>query len=194
MPDVISKSLLDRVNQALQDGEKLLWTGQPDPGVMVRKQRAAIAIGLFVDLAMIPLCLQLFFKHHDQDDLAIKIIAVALILIPLFLTYCVVFWARVAASATVYAITDKRVLIFEPNKLVEFNVLPSLDITKTKAGQFDLIFENLQLQGRQGYYYKPIGFFGIRDGEQVESLLLKTFEPVRVRHTPAQPTDTWHLN
>lgn len=194
MPEVISKSLLDRVNQALQDDEKLLWTGQPDLGVMVRKQRVAIIAGLCIDLAMIPICLQIFLRRQEQDDLLIKVIGVAIILVPLFLTYCVIFWSRMAASETVYAVTNKRALIFEPNKLVEFNVITSLDITRDGAGKADLIFEKLQLQGRHGYYNKPIGFFGVSDGDNVEAILAKTFEPARVRHTPARESDTWDLN
>lgn len=194
MPDVISKSLLERVNQALQDGEKLLWTGQPDPGVMVRKERPAIFVCLFVTLGMVPISIKLFFKHFEQDELVVKAIAVAIVLVPLFLTYCVVFWARMAALATVYAVTNKRALIFEPNKLVEFNVITSLDVTSAGAGRADLVFENLQLQGRSGYYNKPIGFFGVNDGDNVETILSKTFEPARVRHSPARESDTWNLN
>ncbi len=194
MPDVISKSLLERVNQALQDGEKLLWTGQPDPGVMVRKERPAIFVCLFVTLGMVPISIKLFFKHFEQDELVVKAIAVAIVLVPLFLTYCVVFWARMAALATVYAVTNKRALILEPNKLVEFNVITSLDVTSAGAGRADLVFENLQLQGRSGYYNKPIGFFGVSDGDNVEAILAKTFEPARVRHNPAKESDTWNLN
>ncbi len=194
MPEVISKSLLDKVNQALQDGEELLWTGQPDPRVMVRKQRPVIIAGLLLDLAMVPICLQLFLKHYDQDDLLIKIIGVVIILVPLFLTYCAVFWARVAASETVYAVTNKRALIFEPNKVVEFNVITSLDIAAYGAGKADLIFEKLQLQGRHGYYNKPMGFMGVSDSDEAERILLKTFEPARVRHNPARESDTWNLN
>ncbi|MBK9205419.1 MAG: hypothetical protein IPL73_23945 [Candidatus Obscuribacter sp.] len=194
MPDVISKSLLERVNQALQDGEKLLWTGQPDPGVMVRKERPAIFVCLFVTLGMVPISIKLFFKHFEQDELVVKAIAVAIVLVPLFLTYCVVFWARMAALATVYAVTNKRALIFEPNKLVEFNVITSLDVTSAGAGRADLVFENLQLQGRSGFYNKPIGFFGVNDGDNVETILAKTFEPARVRHNPAKESDTWNLN
>jgi hypothetical protein len=194
MPEVISKSLLDKVNQALQDGEKLLWTGQPDPGVMVRKQSPAILACVFITLAMVPLSLQLFFKHFEQGELVVKAVAVAIVLVPLFCLYCVKFWSEVATSETVYAITDKRALIFEPNKVVEYNVITSLDITTDGAGKADLVFEKLQLQGRHGYYNKPMGFMGINDSDEVERVLLKIFEPARVRHNPARESDTWDLN
>lgn len=194
MPEVISKSLLDKVNQALQDGEKLLWTGQPDPGVMVRKQRLTIIACLVMTLGLAPLALQMIFKHFEQDELVVKAVGVAMILVPLFAIYCVIFWARVAASETVYAVTNKRALIFEPNKLVEFNVITSLDVTSAGAGRADLVFEQLQLKGRSGYYNKPMGFFGVSDGDKVEAILAKTFEPARVRHNPAKESDTWHLS
>jgi hypothetical protein len=180
--------LATRVEEELESGERLLWTGQPRPGRFFLQSLPAFLFGIPWTMFAVfwtLLASGMFFGQDapgpegpgGQESMGLfALFGVPFILIGLGLLSSP-FWAHRKAKRTVYAITEKRALIFEGGmgtKVRSFaaSALDSLERTERADGSGDIVFERQYYRGHKGgQRVRTIGFLGIRAVREVEQLL-----------------------
>jgi hypothetical protein len=181
-------SIQQVVSSELEQGEKLLWVGQPNPA---RAGRQAIGIAifgipwtLFALFWMAGASGMLFHSAGPPDAFGI--------LFPLFgLPFVLIgfgmlsapFWASRKALTQVYAITDKRAMIIDggrSRKVQSFTRADMCDIERTELanGSGDLMFaQRIRTSSNSsGTTTTSIGFYGIPEVRAIEKLMLDTFK------------------
>jgi len=164
------------VQGELSADERIVWVGQPSPFALVRMRWQMAAFGLFMTFfALFWLATTLFFVGSATENgppLAI------LVMFPLaglavlggglyFLSTPLRYWRK--AKRTVYAVTDRRVLIVEPGRVQSFEPgdLQQLERQDKGNGRGNLIFREeqgnlmLAMYTFSGSGSLKIGFFGI---------------------------------
>lgn len=173
---------------ALEPGEQLVWADRPDPRVLARARLPQVIRG-GLGLAVIAAFLWLSFIPNWPGGLRGVLFALFLLAVTLYSLWLVVQprVARRAAGHTVYAITDRRLLIleqwprprlrsFDPAELDETQVAPN--IASGPAGPLGtVVFIHRKLpwwQRSAGGSYRLEAFFGIaeaaRVAERIEAL------------------------
>jgi hypothetical protein len=189
---VDEQALRNEVTPQLHPGEKLLWVGKPMP------LRAMLAGGnLFGAVAAVLMVgFMLFFFNSVRFNFSMSRGASSEIfslfnLFPLILiafglfTVAKPIYDFLMAGRTVYALTDQRALIIKPvlsggRKVESYTETEGIERHDIADGKGDLVF-----QREMSIYYsnrrrrvrsRKIGFFGIPNVQQVEAMMLRTFD------------------
>ncbi|GAB4375466.1 MAG: hypothetical protein Kow00114_38660 [Kiloniellaceae bacterium] len=171
-----SQDPLSVARAALQPGETLLWADRPDPRVLARARLpqcirgvlGLVVIGGFLGLSFIP------DWPEGLRGLLLGLFVAAALAYALWLAAAPLLASREAAQ-TVYAVTDRRVLVladwprrrwqtFGPGDLDEILVAPAL------PGLGTVVFVNRKLPWWRrglGNNYRIEAFFGIPDAQEV---------------------------
>jgi len=171
-----SQDPLETARAALQPGETLLWADRPDPRVLARARLPQTIRGV-LGLVVIGGFLWLSFIPDWPGGLRGVLFAIfigAALLYALWLAAAPLFAPR-AAAQTVYAVTDRRVLVLEdwPRQRRRAFGPADLDdtlVTTTAPGLGIVVFVNRKLPWWQrglGNNYRIEAFFGIADAQQV---------------------------
>lgn len=172
-----SQDPLETARAALQPGETLLWADRPDPRVLARARLpqtirgvlGLVVIGGFLWLSFIP------DWPGGLRGLFFAVFIAAALLYALWLAVAPLFAQRAAAN-TVYAVTDRRVLVLEhwPRQRRRAFGPGDLDdtlVTPVAPGPMGIVvFVNRKLPWWQrglGNNYRIEAFFGIADAQQV---------------------------
>ena len=171
-----SQDPLETARAALQPGETLLWADRPDPRVLARARLpqtirgvlGLVVIGGFLWLSFIP------DWPGGLRGLLFAIFIGAALLYALWLAAAPLLASRAAAN-TVYAVTDRRVLVLEhwPRQRRRAFGPADLDdtlVTTAAPGLGIVVFVNRKLAWWQrglGNNYRIEAFFGIADAQAV---------------------------
>ncbi|MGD1879623.1 MAG: hypothetical protein ACFB13_19235 [Kiloniellaceae bacterium] len=168
---------LETARAALESGEHLLWADRPDPAVLARARLPEVLRGLlglvviagFIWLSFIPNWPGGFRGLLLGVFIAIAIgYALWLLAAPLV--------AQRAAGRTVYAVTDRRVLVredwpFKRHRAFGPAALDDTLVTSTAiSGLGSVVFVNRKLPWWQrglGNNYRIEAFYGIAEAQQV---------------------------
>ncbi|MGJ3239593.1 MAG: hypothetical protein ACFE0Q_12865 [Anaerolineae bacterium] len=187
----IPQHILERIESELIEQEDLLWAGQPNPMRFLTKRpdRTHPILSVLIGLELVLLA---GVALVGNTPLLIGV------LIGLVLTAVLGgLWQQFDnADNTFYAITNKRALVIEGQRVVSFGHedLQSIERRMHGNARGDIIFRETVVTDRVPFAYGLLprrtteehGFFGVEHPEQVELLLLRTF------HHPA-PIDTQRL-
>jgi hypothetical protein len=170
------------VEQQLIGGERILWTGQPDPGRHFdRSDRFLIpfsilwgGFAIFWEAAVI------------QDGWGFGVVwGIPFVAMGLYFIFGRFFVKARKKRRTHYAVTDRRVLSVErggPTRATFLDLIPTINATVRNDGSGTAIFGNtswmqnsyantgLDFFGR-GYDTEAVGFYDIRDARQVVDLV-----------------------
>jgi hypothetical protein len=143
----------------LDNGEKLLWSGQPKQGLRFQTR----------DIFMIPFSLMwggfaIFWEimalgifhipHQNHEPKAVGLIAwifplwgVPFVAVGLYMIFGRFFYDAASRQKTYYGITDQRLIIlktlFSRNiASFDYGTLPSLNLTERRDGSGDILFGN----------------------------------------------------
>ena len=171
----------------LESGERLLWVGGPDP-----KRMFISSLGMWIlGIPITAISLEWTWtaaglnRGHAQDfDLVFVVGGVPFILIGIAVL-CAPYGAARNAKQTVYAITDKRVLIIEGGntRRVESYTAQDIGILKRKEradGSGDLAFAQATLESSESIRIVDIEFVAIPQVRSVEAILRNTFKKEQV--------------
>jgi hypothetical protein len=193
--DDLPAPLASRVQAELRSGERLVWTGQPVP---TRFARPAIGLVLFgipwtafavfwivmasgMMFGGIGLAGNGFFACFPLFGIPFVLIGIGLLTSPL--------WMRRKARQTVYALTDRRAIIWAAGWFggVEVRSYTGEGLGKMVRrdypdGTGDLVFEEVVSVGRDSDGYMRTrrterGFIAIREVREVEELVRRTLLP-----------------
>jgi len=167
------------VQAELNDKETLLWTGQPKPGRMAVK---ALPITLFAIPFTAFAVFWMFgasgfkfppdfskggFSFFPLFGLPVLFIGLSMLCSPL--------WKMRAAKRTIYALTDRRAIIFSrgwKTNIRSFSANRLQDLTRRQRsdGSGDIVFKKEISYNNQGNNMpvQEIGFFGIDNVKEVE--------------------------
>jgi hypothetical protein len=177
------------VNDAISPGEKLLWSGRPNPKRVMMQLDSLILVVFSIPwtaFALFWVYAAAGFKIPDFSKAGFEVLfplfGVPFVLIGFGLMFSPL-WKYLKAKQTIYVITDKRCLIIVNNpraKRVEV-ILPqemgNFEIKERVDRTGDLIFarENYVNQNGQSNV-KQNGFWGIPEVRDVEQILENTFK------------------
>lgn len=174
---MLPEKLQALLNQELQPGETLRWSGQPCPGRHVRRAIPISFAGIVV--AIIGLACANGFKIPDlrHGNITLTFFSAIPLLVALILLLAPL-WSYLCARHTVYAVTSNRALILHPGLCGNIKIRslgPGIlhDIIRTQKpdGSGDLVFVHDTANPKDQKHAVPIGFFGIPDVREVERLL-----------------------
>jgi hypothetical protein len=159
----------------LKAGENLLWVGQPDPLRYALQGTLPTTLFGFVFTAG-PLFLAFINGSFPVGLMIFLLIGLVIMSVPL--------WAYRDARQTVYAVTDKRLLIitgggspsvqsFDDSS---FGSIGKIEPVERSNGSGDIVFSQKvhryrDSDGHSCTSIEPIGFFGIPDVRSVEKLV-----------------------
>lgn len=188
--DNIPPQIYERVENELLAGEDLLWVGLPGSRLKLQgvPQRArAAAVTLFT--VCIGTGVTLLLARTGPRVLPLMALLMVLGLLIAFL----VWQLNRLSRGTIYAVTDRRVLILHPGGRARSygpQDLRGIERREKPDGSGDLIFN----PGSESTIEAPVGFFGIEHVRQVEALLLETFRPgpdeAKSKHNPLYDDDS----
>lgn len=190
LPDGLTDDSRDRLLRELDEGEELLWVGQPVPAKMLKK---ALPSTLFA----IPwTAFAVFWTVGAATGGGLfGLFGVPFILIGLGM-FATPLWAWRDAQRTVYALTTRRALVLAPSSLSLSPVksvlqvtsfprseLATLSRTEASDGSGDLVFHEVTRTDSEGSSRtERRGFLAVADVQRVERLL-------RARLLPDTPAD-----
>ena len=177
--------LREMVDRELRPGETVRWVGQPGPSRMVRKAWPLQAFGLlgtlFVASAVIALLVTILVSPtYDIYSLLLIFASLSILSEPLGI--------RRRARSTVYVLTNKRAIVFEPRLMGKAirsfapEELGSLRRTEDAHGRGDLVFardDSVNLPrvrysrdtGTPDPNSREVGFMEIPEVKRVERLV-----------------------
>jgi hypothetical protein len=182
------------VRAELRDGERLLWAGQPRPGRFARLAWLDVIFGIPWTLTMIALLAFLIYTNLQDAPRAQPAAprwAGLVVLIPFLLIgfahLSAPYWAKRRARRTVYAITDRRVIVWEGKKFrpAKVHSLSPAELTRLhrvehSGGVGDLIFDDCgEVRHWTGSSRKFVAIDGVREVEDLvrTALLAREGEP-----------------
>ena len=163
----------------LKAGENLLWVGQPDPlRYALQGTLPTTLFGLVFTAG--PLFLAFINGSFPVGLMIFLLIGLVIMSVPL--------WAYRDAKQTVYAVTDKRLLIitgggsrsvqsFVDSRIVKVDSrIGKIESVERSNGSGDIVFAEKvsryrNSDGHSCTSIEPIGFFGIPDVRSVEKLV-----------------------
>lgn len=137
------EDLVDKFRDELNPGEKIIWTGQPQQGFMLRP----------ADALMIPFSLMwggfaIFWEFTavlGGAPFFFMLWGIPFVLVGLYMIFGRFFVDTAQRGKTYYALTNERVLIisglFTQNlKMLKLQMLPEINITTSDNGKGTIIF------------------------------------------------------
>jgi hypothetical protein len=179
-----------KVDAELAPGERLVWVGQPLPGLYRLRSIPLLIVGVFflgftvlwfgMSLGMGAFAVGAgegmggLFACFSLFGLIPAVVGVLLVTSPL--------WMASVARKTVYALTDKRAIIWEPSLFSAVQVrsyaasgLGAMTRNERGDGSGDLVFEEYYTYNRNGGSTRQQrGFLGIDRVRDVETLVRQT--------------------
>ncbi|NLX09817.1 MAG: hypothetical protein GXY36_09195 [Chloroflexi bacterium] len=187
------------VEPELFEDEELLWAGRPRPARLAMKSLPTFLFGgfwLMIVLFIFGVQGFVFYSGGFSPRVFVGPGMCFGLIIPFFLLIGVgmllaPLWGYYKGSRTVYALTDRRVIVIEPSWTTSVKSYGPQDIDFIERrthgdGSGDIIFayeeRRRRSRGAGGHYRTrtytvPIGLFGIPDAFEVEALMLDTFRP-----------------
>jgi len=188
-PDLIQENI---INNKLQDGEEILWTGRPNPERFNRiSNRFHLGIA-FILFSCIFLTLAYSIVSHNKIDFPFQLIPIIFMIIGIA-QITPYFIEKINAAKTVYIITNRRILIVvgHADSGVESyysSSIRELERREYQNGEGDILFgspderDDLSPKVLMGYSTTriiapqlPTGIYGIRDAKEVENLIARIF-------------------
>lgn len=164
----------------LDAGETLLWQGAPDPARLAQRNLWQAAFGgCFTCFALFWMGGAFFISSMIAGATGWRLLSA----FPLFgLIFLVVglgllfspLTAMKRGSSTVYAVTDRRLIVLESGKVLSYSPsdLQTLERRDTPDGRGDLVFQRRTSYSSEGHSsVREIGFFGIPNPREVERLV-----------------------
>lgn len=175
-PPVVDPHMQEYLSTQIGDGERVLWAGTTNaPGRM----RRLIPFGILC-LFMMFFCGGLFLLMDNPSKVFLAVVSMLVWAgIP-----AVVAWGQSDhLRRTLYAITDRRVLILSVGKPKKTESYPPEKLefirpTVRKGGRGDIYFIELRGKGSRRYMRFKHGFLDIVDVEQVADLMRRIFPTV----------------
>jgi len=178
-PD-LSSDLAARVASELDPAERLVWAGQPRLDLMTRSAFLLVPCGIvFTAFALIWIVLAAFLSAGIMAPCGLPFVAVGILLMgsPI--------WLRWRARQMIYALTDRRALVWEPAWWGTVTVraytaagLGRMSRTERADGSGDLVFEEFTTvsNGTNGTtsHTTRRGFLAIDHVREVEDLVRRT--------------------
>jgi hypothetical protein len=174
----LPSTLADRVEAELADDERLIWAGQPRPDLMVRSAACCLVpFGLLFGGLPLVGTIVVFIAGAPVFLLfgAAPFVGLGIFLI------CSPLWLRRKARNTVYALTDRRAIIWDAGWYGAFVVrsyassgLGRIARRERADGSGDLIFEDYPTRGSTKEGATCQGFLCIDHVREVEDLVRRT--------------------
>ncbi|HVW21819.1 MAG TPA: DUF3592 domain-containing protein [Opitutaceae bacterium] len=172
------------LQDSLEPGEVVRWSGAPVPLRLVRRVLPASAVALVFIGALGAMVFQGRAPGAPPPLRLLVFSPVLLVLLGL------PAWTHFAARRTIYAVTSRRALIAEPQlfggpRIRSFAPpFPAVEAGGRRPdGGGDLIFGAVSVRGRRGTRRQPIGFYGAADLGAAERALRA------LPAAPAAPSD-----
>jgi len=160
----------------LEPGEALHWADRPNTEILVRAKRPQVLRGL-LGLAIITLFFWLSFLPNWPDGAKGQLLAAFLVVAVAYCCWLVAapLVARTAASGTVYAVTDRRVLVWETWPRRRLRVFRPKDLDEAEVvaaapGLDTVVFVHRKLpwwERSAGGGFRIEAFYGVAEGEGV---------------------------
>lgn len=170
------------VDAELQYGETVLWVGKPAPSRIALQNREALVTGVLALAALAVIIIGfpgVYVFNLLFFGCAFPWVALLFVLLPVY------YFMRpvtdyLAAERTIYAVTNRRVLIIKPRlggRIVQsYNRIENVERRDLSGGKGDLFFASETQATRAGVGYRvrtrKVGFFGIPNPREVEQLML----------------------
>lgn len=178
----IPKDILERVENELLTEEQLLWVGLPGKKSNIDMTVKATIAGLVGTLMLGMFAFLLVARNSGSLWLTTSTIPIVLLLIGLAFF---AIRAQTRNQADLYAISNRRAMIFSRNKVQSFgkNDLRFIERQMNRDGTGNILFDREYYQSVTMAGTTPvtthrseeIGFFGIENPSEVEALMLETF-------------------
>jgi hypothetical protein len=177
----VPPDLADRVAGELFPDERLVWIGQPRLDLAVRPAYFQVPCGIVITgmaLVWIVVAIQIAAGIAAPCSLPFIAVGVLLIVSPV--------WLRAMARKTVYALSDRRAIIWQPSWFGRVTVesftasgLGQMSRTERPDGSGDLVFQVYTTgYGEQAQTVRR-GFIGIDRVRDVEQMVRKTLQAGR---------------
>src|SRR5437660_832775 len=139
----LSSELATRVANELDAGERLVWAGQPRVDLAMRSAFLLVPFGVvFTGFALIWILVAGVMSAGLMVPCGLPFVAVGILLM------ASPVWLRRRARQTIYALTDRRAIVWEPGWLGAATVrnytaagLARMSRTERADGSGDLVFE-----------------------------------------------------
>jgi hypothetical protein len=174
----VPPDLADRVAGELSPDERLVWIGQPRLDLAVRPAYFLVPFGVFFTgfaLVWIVVATLITFGIMAPCGLPFVAVGVGLIVSPL--------WLRAIARKTVYALSDRRAIIWQPSWFGRVTVqsftaagLGQMSRTERQDGTGDLVFQVYTTGFGEDAQTVRRGFMGIDRVRDVEQLVRNTLQ------------------
>ena len=180
----------------LLPGEDLLWVGRPKPRHMVMGRTTAgnkgVMLSILLGLQLLGMMAFIFTSRAGGATATSSstpiILPILIFLMILGIAVALPLWKMNQGKNTVYAITDRRILMISGNSVQSFGG-QDIQFVRRKMhrdGTGNITFRT-DTSSSMGYYggglfasrnqNKDVGFLGISDPHEVEALMLDTFRP-----------------
>ena len=186
--EALPEWLVARLRAELRPGETLVWTGRPIPAVAARGAWIFSIVGGVMLIPMVVMAV-VFGGIFLAVALLAKSACFLLFLLPFFGVLMIIvgivalmpFLARRQAGNTVYALTDRRAIIWQKGPFA-FHVrsfareqLQEFQRSERPDGTGDLIFEQVPWRDGHGHQQvRCVGFTSIARVRDVEELIRAT--------------------
>lgn len=187
----VHSTVYEQIEAELLSGEDLLWVGQPHSSSLIDFVRSGSGFAFVIIGLLICVILGLLVAMSRQSIAPIAgLFIVGTVVVCSIIGLIITLLSNaIRARNTIYAITDRRVLIMSGRRLQTVRSYGEQDIQfieRTMRGKTcgDLIFK--REPHRNAAYYGdgiygsgmvnvPVGFFNIDNVRQVEAILFETF-------------------
>jgi hypothetical protein len=168
--------LADRVAAELSPDEKLVWVGQPRLDLAVRPAYLLVPCGIvFTGMALVWVVVAFLITFGLLAPCALPFVAVGVVFI------ASPVWLRGLARKTVYALTSRRAIIWQPSWFGRVTVqsftalgLGQMSRMERPDGSGDLVFQVYVTGFGENAHTERRGFMAIDNVKDVEELVRKT--------------------
>jgi len=190
----IPKPILEKIENELLAGERLLWAGIPGRH---RAPNPMMLMSLIAGLvALLGAGITIFFYKGG----AIVAVLPAIIIIMVALAGLSITLQQYSKPQA-YAVTNRRAIILSKKSVQSFGPqeLQSIERKMNRNGTGDIIFrkEYYKRPTIAGTVYvesrsiEPIGFLGVENPVELEALILETFQPEDANHKRLEILDSY---
>ncbi|MBI4533228.1 MAG: hypothetical protein HY711_04705 [Candidatus Melainabacteria bacterium] len=164
------------VESKLKPGEKLLWSGSPDPKCIMKQSLPVVMLIALASIASLTVCFLLYvFKVLAPEDLALNatifyLLVGSLILGDALCCFVLLRSRYIGAQRTLYVVTSDRVLIVKCDKSndivsLAYENVKDVQVFGEKARKASVAITS------DDTYYPRISLVGISDASTVEGLI-----------------------
>ena len=209
-----SMAIYEHAEAELLPGENLLWVGQPKNARRslfggtndAKVAMLAAMVGAQVLLVLGGVVFMAASRSTADGTTSgfplIFVILALIVVLGLAVGIGPLLWSFFKAKNTIYAITDRRVLMIAGRSVQSYGEqdIEFIERKVHRDGTGDIIFKHEHRTGTTYYgshvfgtrtYSDPIGFFGIADPHEVEALMLDTFRTTGYARKRKDDDDIW---